>query len=281
MTHSGSVLARREDLEVIDCEACGFAHLNPIPEVDADYYRAEFWQKTKPGSREVILKEANWWRMTYRDWLSLIPAPGNRIVDVGCGYGMFIETARVEGWDCVGVEPSDEARMNGLSQCPIVSSDNPIREMNDVLSMQWLLEHLPNPEVELKRWAERLVPSGVLFLVVPQELTSWQRRASAKSAAGNYWIHPTHINYFAANSITNLVERCGFKVWETLATYPMERWLLECDVDYPATPVAGGVCHKVVRDDEMSQARVTRLSRGRMRASIGVGRDLILIARKA
>lgn len=281
MTHSGPVLARHDDLDVIDCEVCRFAHLRPIPEVDEDYYRSHFWQEEKPGSREAILSELDWWRTTYEDWLSIIPAPGKRILDVGCGYGLFIETARQLGWDCVGVEPSDEAWANSLTQCPITTDENATRKLNDVLSMQWLLEHVPNPEEALKFWALHLVENGVLFLVVPQELTPWQKQASRKSARGNWWIHPTHINYFTAKSLSALVERCGFKVWETLATYPMERWLLECDIDYPANPLGGARCHQIVRNHEMSQGRVMRLAHGRLRASVGVGRDLIMIARKA
>lgn len=50
MNHSGKILDKEEEYNVIDCHTCNFKHLNPIPsdEVLELFYNKEYFQTAKP-----------------------------------------------------------------------------------------------------------------------------------------------------------------------------------------------------------------------------------------
>ena len=111
MIHTGPVLGTRDDLTVVDCKACGFAHLDPLPAESAlaDYYKSDFWQKDKPGAYERLLQQAEWWQAMYGDWLALADpyVPARALLDVGPGYGGFLQAAQTAGYQrIIGIEPS-------------------------------------------------------------------------------------------------------------------------------------------------------------------------------
>src|SRR5512135_2219767 len=108
--HIGTTISQRGALTVIDCETCGFNHLNPLPSESelSDYYANEFWQRTKIGTRDRMDAQRDWWAAVYGDWVMLTTdhAPGMSLLDVGAGYGHFIDAAQSIGFDAHGIEPS-------------------------------------------------------------------------------------------------------------------------------------------------------------------------------
>lgn len=51
MYHNGQVIIEREDYRVIDCEICGFKHLDPIPtavELE-EFYKSKYFDLIKGG----------------------------------------------------------------------------------------------------------------------------------------------------------------------------------------------------------------------------------------
>jgi len=111
MIHSGELLGERDGLRVIDCAACGFAHLETLPNGASliEFYRSDFWQKYKAGALDRLLAQYDWWLETYGGWLELVErhVKGRRLFDVGCGYGFLMEAAREMNWNADGIEPND------------------------------------------------------------------------------------------------------------------------------------------------------------------------------
>lgn len=174
--HSGPVLAQRDGLTVIDCRACGWAHLDPLPVVEDAYYRDTFWSEKGAGWLAKYEAERDWLDMRNGDWLSVVEehlGSKHALLDVGCGYGFFMNTANKLGWPTYGIEPSIEAaqyarQFGSVADCSWVDYNG---NDFDCISALWLLEHLPNP-FEFLAWARaHLAPGGVLLLCVPQEWT--------------------------------------------------------------------------------------------------------------
>jgi SAM-dependent methyltransferase len=87
----------------------------------------------------------------------------------------------------------------------------------DAITMWHVLEHLPEPLAALERAAELLAPGGRLVVSVPNN-DSWQARLG-----GDDWLHldiPRHIYHFTPGSLSQLVERAGFRVERIGHFYP-------------------------------------------------------------
>merc|ERR1712187_158182 len=106
--------------------------------------------------------------MSYRDVLNEIaqfisPNDDNTLVDIGCGAGLFLEAAKEEGWNTVGVEIStiaaNHCRDKGLD---IINSSFDA----DLTS---LLEHVPDPFSLINVAFDKLASGGVLVVGVPND----------------------------------------------------------------------------------------------------------------
>lgn len=302
MNHTGPIIAEREGLRVIDCANCGYAHLETMPagEELLRFYESEFWQKEKAGALEMMTGQLDWWNAHYGDWLDAVEqhAPGRALLDVGCGYGFFINAARARRWTVDGIEPNSEAARYAAEHSaslgyPSTSrvwtgswSDGDSEHLKilpsldvDAISALWLIEHLPNP-VSFLRWCyAHLQPTGVLLAVVPNEWTKAQTIANRYVGKKNYWVHHTHMAYFSQRSFANLLGRCGFRVVDWLTTYPMERFLINGQ-DYTSNHELGMKLHREVELFDLGMGRDERMAHYRSLARDGEGRDIVCVAVK-
>ena len=120
--------------------------------------------------------------------------PSGRLLDVGCGAGNLISVAEEAGYECYGVEPSEQAR-DHLAQCgrlayvDLDSVDLP-RDYLDLVVFNQSLEHIAEPLRALESAVALLRPWGTLIVSAPNF-------ASIESRCyGRYWRHldvPRHL----------------------------------------------------------------------------------------
>lgn len=285
-THSGPVVAQRDELQVIECRACGYAHLDPLPTAEelARYYTDEFWQKDKADWLARYEAQRDWDEMRAGDWLSVAEGltAGRTLMDLGCGYGQFIETAGKRGWLAGGFE-TNSAAVDYCRQRRLIVSECDWSDVEqtgdhwDCISALWFLEHLPDPAWCLSAVRGALNPGGVLILAVPNEFTWAQTEANHSAAVHDWFVHKTHCNYFTAASIANLLGRTGWRIVDMLGTYPIEQHI-GAGQDYTANPAVGDLVHAEIRAREFRLSRDERLRIGRAYARCDTGRDLIIFA---
>ena len=93
--HKGNVLDRVEEFDVIDCEACRFNHIVPIPTVQEleTVYREDYYSREWPDYIDLHREDLDWWNLQYDEQYSLfeelLPQEQRRILDVGSGPGFF------------------------------------------------------------------------------------------------------------------------------------------------------------------------------------------------
>ena len=286
MNHPGPVLAQRDNLTVIDCQSCGYAHLDALPSPDEleRFYTSEFWQSTKAGALADFERAAEWWAAIHEDWLSLVETHtrGRTLLDVGAGYGLFLKSANLRGWSSVGIEPNTEAAAYSRKHnpCKVLARDWELAHdaRFDCISAHWLIEHLPVPLDFLKWCRSKLNPDGVLLAAIPQEWTEAQADANEIVKKKNWWVDKTHLGYFSSVSFYNLLGRAGFRVVDSLATYPIETLLTE-ETNYVDNPEMGKNIHAEIRKYELGLTRGKRISEYRNRANRFSGRDLIVVAK--
>ena len=100
------------------------------------------------------------------------PRPG-RLLDVGCGWGDFVERAVRRGWEACGVEPSrriaDDASRRGLRVRPSTLQNLPSSWSGFDLITYWdVFMYVDDPVRELRRALARLAPDGALYMRLRQ-----------------------------------------------------------------------------------------------------------------
>lgn len=146
------------------------------------------------------------------------PAPSGerpRVLDVGCGSGLFLAALAKRGIECHGTEFSDETarRARALPGLRIhagpIDADTYAAGSFDLISVWHVLEHLGDPD-ELLRYAARwLRPGGTLMVAVPN-IDSWQARLFRGA-----WFHldpPRHFFHFGPRSLGAALQAAGFRV---------------------------------------------------------------------
>jgi 2-polyprenyl-3-methyl-5-hydroxy-6-metoxy-1,4-benzoquinol methylase len=138
---------------------------------------------------------------------------GHRLLDVGCGEGQLVQTAKDEGWGSVGIDLSEEAvrlcRQRGLSASQTDFFDTSLDlQRFDAIIMSELIEHVPSPARFLKRAEELLEEEGILYLTTPNF------GSLARRMLGEAWsvIHSEHIGYFERATLRRMVrEETGLR----------------------------------------------------------------------
>lgn len=213
----------QELFQIVNCKSCGFKFTNPRPRQGeiGKYYQAESYISHTNTSKGLIAKIYHTVRKyTLKGKLNLInglcPQKG-KLLDIGCGTGMFLDEARKNGWVVDGIEPDSGARqiaenINKASiKSEILSSFQ--NEQFDVITMWHVLEHvhLLNETVDWLR--SKLSKSGSLIIAVPNYESKDAEIYQQEWAAYDV---PRHLYHFSQKSIQQLFEQKGFRIEETL-----------------------------------------------------------------
>ena len=165
---------------------------------------------------------------------------GADLLEVGAAGGHFLLAARERGFRAMGVELSDYAgsqarerygldvRQGQLEECRLPAASFDVVYLND------LLEHVPDPLGFLAEVARVLKPGGVLYVVVPtyvgslptrlfapiHEIKRGLRRARGQAPGPTFLREPFHIYEFTPATLRHLFRRAGFDVISMVSSMP-------------------------------------------------------------
>ena len=171
---------------IYQCGRCSTVFLWPLPSEEA--IRATFAELYQGGA--TMLPELKGYYdfcfddsptnplvRTYEEWLDGVERhqPRGRLLDVGCGTGLFLAVARRRGWDVTGVDGSvdatDYARQRfGLDvQTADFETFAAGSARFDAITMWDIVEHARDPVRLLAAARRALAPGGVLGLSTPNQ----------------------------------------------------------------------------------------------------------------
>jgi len=291
--HHGPVIAAVDGYDVIDCQACGFRHIDPLftDEELKKFYDGEFYEKERPDYFERMEADKEWWMLRYHYYFEMLEghAPGRRILDIGSGPGYFLEAGRARGWQAVGFEPSrmaaDYARARGLAVVNDFFGADKARAEGpfDAISLSMVLEHVRDPIGLIEEARSLLVPGGLLLLISPNDFNPLQMTLWKKLGFAPWWVNPKHhLNYFDTVSAKAFVTARGFETVHLETSYPLENFLLS-GRDYVGKPALGRACHNERKAFETALLRHDRPRLQALAASWaaqGIGREFIVLGRK-
>ena len=140
-----------EEFQIRECQKCGLLFTEPRPSKDkiGEYYKSEEYyshQENKHGFIPKVYESIKSINLKHKYKIATKGIKAGKILDIGCGVGDFLHTMEKYGWECTGVEPSEEAKTiarkrikanlyapEEINQMPNVSFD--IITMWHVLSM--------------------------------------------------------------------------------------------------------------------------------------------------
>lgn len=206
------------------CTQCGqMVTLPPLTEADLPALYSGYYPRTGIDfaalEREAALVRRP--LAAFRRWLAgtdnqghYTARPGNRVLDIGCGSCLSLLEMRHLGVEPFGVETDPNvatiAERYGLRVHIGSVHDNPFPDTTfDLIVLNQVIEHVPDPAALLELVGSRLTPGGEVVLAFPN-VGSLVRRLS-----GRRWINwhvPYHQHHFTRRSFARLAEKCGFTV---------------------------------------------------------------------
>jgi len=295
--HVGEPLDAANGFTVIDCHTCRFKHIVPVPTpAELEHvYGHEYYATEKPLYIQRHLEDREWLDLVYAErydaFERLLGAGRRRLLDVGSGPGLFLKHgAERGGWQVRGIEPASQAvahsRGLGLDVTQGFLGAGTAASLGrfDVVHMNEVLEHLPDPRAMLGLVHDLLDPGGLVALMVPNDYSPFQAALRDACGMAPWWVAPPHhVNYFDVASIQRLLAE-RFAVVSVETSFPIDLFLLMGD-NYVGDDQLGRACHAKRKQFELALARADksalRQEMYRRLAGLGIGRDVFVIARRA
>ena len=202
---------------IFECAKCRIAMTHPFPSDDelARLYSCGNY-RTGEGKRfgSTIEFLIHLGRILKRRRITKHVKPG-RILDIGCGRGLFLDVMRRGGWSALGTELSKEtasyaAEVYGLEvlRGDLTKHQLP-GESLDVININQVLEHLKNPAEVLTECRRLLRKGGLLVISVP-DLRSLQFTVGKE----NWFLLdlPCHLFHFTEEGLKGLLKKNGFHI---------------------------------------------------------------------
>ena len=208
--------------QIVRCKRCDLMYVNPRPE-DPEHVvisRHIETEDTGPDDLEKLQRiekeqlQVRDYDVTRKLLNSLYPRRG-KLLEIGSGFGFLLAAFKADGWDVQGVDPNRQA-------CKFASQFNHIdarpgtleemvydNETFDVVVMNHVIEHLPDPLAALKEINRVVRHSGHVVIETPRYDTLAFRllgkRERSLSCEG-------HVYFFTTDLLRRTYEAAGFQL---------------------------------------------------------------------
>lgn len=207
--------------DICACANCELVFTNPQPEpgelsakYGADYYAR--WV-----SPEQRVRRNKLWARRVKAVKRICPS--GKLLDVGCGEGLFLHCAQKAGYAVNGLEISEFAvkyakKEYGLDihQGSLENADFP-NDAFDIITFWHTLEHVPAPDITLQKARQLLKPGGYLIVAVPN-VDDVIGQGFYRMRRGHYFQIYTpdskepHLHHFSTATLKRLLEKCNFRI---------------------------------------------------------------------
>lgn len=201
----------QETFELLYDEELDMLITYPQPSLDKlpSYYESVDYISHTDGNKSMFEKMYQFVKsIALKNKLKLInsQSPKGRILDIGAGVGDFLSVCKNDGWQTIGIEPSDKAKNIAISKG--VSFVENLSELEnhsfDIITMWHVLEHVPNLEEQITELKRLIKPNGTIIIAVPNF-----KSFDAKHY-GQFWAAfdvPIHLWHFSKTAIKKLFAR--------------------------------------------------------------------------
>lgn len=220
--------------DIVKCNNCDAVYLRTRLKKEA---MEQLYQSYEDGESHLKIPETDelintsGLRRDYflKEILNFISAHGV-LLDVGCGWGAFLDNARFKGFTPRGIELTKKGvnfanKYLGINVTSNQFVDTPFdSDSLAVVTMLHVLEHLPEPSIALHKIFDILEPGGMFCGIVPNFASFCSNTDGEKW----YWLDPDyHYVHYTSETLRHHLESTGFVI---------ERFYTVCG-DYGTTPI--------------------------------------------
>ncbi|MBW2144063.1 MAG: class I SAM-dependent methyltransferase [Deltaproteobacteria bacterium] len=210
------LIHQRDKWMYVMCRDCGLVSLDPHPS-EAELINS--YDSYLPEDPVEIRKWACMMRPIVVKSAGLIESessegPG-RLLDIGSGYGFFLEEMKSRGWEVEGVELSDAGRKYTQGRINVPVHLQPLESLSlpqgrfDVVTLFYVIEHLPDPLSTIREVYRILRPGGIVLVRWPHS-TPIVRLLGPLSKKLDLYHTPYHLYDFSPRTIRTLLTSAFF-----------------------------------------------------------------------
>ena len=221
----------KEEFQIQECLNCGLLFTEPRPPKDkiGDYYKSEEYyshQENKKGFIPKLYESIKAINLKNKYKIATNGKSAGKLLDIGCGVGDFIHTAEEQGWQCTGVEPSQDAKAIAKKRikAEILSSEDLEQIPNetfDVITMWHVLEHVDDLKWQMAQLQRLIKKGGRIVIALPNYKSYDATFYKEKWAAYDV---PRHLNHFNKDTLV--------KIFKTNYLNLVKTDKLKCDAYY-------------------------------------------------
>jgi SAM-dependent methyltransferase len=207
--------------QIATCGTCGHVQLHPLMTLEDEhrYYSTDSQPKQLFGHddyHDILRAKARPETARRLAWLRSAVAPGKGVstLDVGSGYGFYVDALCEAGYDAHGLEVSDERLVSARKLRGTFHQSQAdeafvaqFRGRFDAVTSFHCVEHLRDPVIYVRDLGRMVKPGGVMLLEVPN-LTD--ELMEIPEYAVHQW-QVCHYSYFDKARFELLLLRAGFR----------------------------------------------------------------------
>ncbi len=213
-----------KDLAIVDddvfllvrCRSCTFSFIaNPLSSKNLHKLYEEIIDSS---ATQKISKQSEHRSLFLNIWLDILAfTKSGQVLDIGCGWGEFLQIGLSLGFKCYGYE-FDQKKYPVLKSLGVKMLDqlDKSNKKYDFILANQVLEHVTDPVFLVRTCRNILSDKGRLLIAVPNCSNLGKKITKT--------LNPLeHINYFTPKSLRTLLVNAGFKVQDY---YPLrfENW---------------------------------------------------------
>jgi len=227
------IIHQKDQWQYLRCLNCDLVSLHPRPTPQA---LMKSYQDYLPIQPEEISKWDMMMKPVFDKSADLIESRSKSgrggLLDIGCGYGFFLQEMKCRGWKVEGIEISEVGRQFVREKWDIHVYSQPLEDLAlpenlfDVATLFYVIEHVDDPLALLKEVKRILKPGGLVFLRWPHS-TPIIRILGPLSRELDLYHTPYHLYDFSPRTMQKMLSSCGFREIETMIaenTRPSKRF---------------------------------------------------------
>jgi len=216
-THVFTKQFTKNNWDFVKCDNCGLVFACPLP---TSIQLEDFYNKHKQPTRERIETylrgRASREKRNRRKLRCLEKIQGykGRLLDIGCGLGLFAKDASERGWKAQGIDLDKDLIEYGKKAFHVDLTHTRLDEAKfpdgyfDAITMFNLLDHIDEPLTFLKEVERVLKPGGVIYLNL-HDAGGWKAKKFKENWSA--YCPPGHLYYYDLGTLEAMLHKVGLK----------------------------------------------------------------------